>query len=217
MSSSASQYGNDTAAGRGRLESTGSVISPYLPPPSPSNPAALPRLSAPFDGTITSPTSMPNVSLPGYREAMYNGALYQQTVAWREAPREDSQRLTMSGEPRQGNSNTLSHTSPLQNDRRVVLNNEQRPPLLKHEGSNSKSSASSGSTTSYFNPRTPMEPTFERPLPTMYSQKSPGSFEKQLPPLRPQSLSPQVSMLTHQSPTGMGAFRTMYWQRLTIA
>jgi hypothetical protein len=51
-----------------------------------------------------------------------------------------------------------------------------------------------------------MEPPLERalPIPSLYPQKSNGSFENQLPPLRPPSLSPRSTMLgSQQSPNGM--------------
>jgi hypothetical protein len=77
------------------------------------------------------------------------------------------------------------------------------PPLLSSESTAGRSSGSSGSTSSsvYYTPGTPMEPSLDRalPIPILYPQKSTGSFDNphQLLPLRP-PLSPQTSMLGSQ-------------------
>jgi hypothetical protein len=75
------------------------------------------------------------------------------------------------------------------------------PPLLTSESKNRSfaSSASTGSS-ALFTPRTPMELPLERSLliPLLYSQKSSLTFENQLPPLRPPSLSPHSTWLGSQ-------------------
>lgn len=99
-------------------------------------------------------------------------------------------------------SDKLNLTGSVQHAHRTGHSN--RPPLLTSE-STSTSTNSTASSSAYFTPRTPMEPPLERalPIPALYPQKSNGSFEHQLPPIRPPSLSPRSTYGAQQSPNGM--------------
>lgn len=226
-SSAASQHDGDTLSGRSRIESTtsggqwnandgsGGASSQF---------ANVPKLSLTPGGPkrLGSPNSTSPTVLPGYRESIYGTP--QQAIPWRENPRDDrynslqqlshiasgnDRRPSYTGSP----SDKLNLTGSLQHAHRTGQGNP--PPLLTHESTTStnRSTASSGSTVSsaYFAPRTPMEPPLERalPIPALYSQKSNGSFEHQLPPIRPPSLSPRSTLRgSQQSPNGISTFQS---------
>lgn len=161
-----------------------------------------------------SPNATSPTVLPGYRESIFGGN--QQALSWRDGQRDEvvgslqqSSRVVSVGDQRPSYngppSDKLNLTGSAQHAHRT--GSTHPPPLLTSESTN-RSSASSGSTASstFFTPRTPMEPPLERalPIPSLYPQKSNGSFENQLPPLRPPSLSPQSTMLgSQQSPNGI--------------
>jgi hypothetical protein len=182
--------------------------------------ANAPKLSLALGGPKrhgSPPTTSPTV-LPGYRESIYGTT--QQPIPWRDTPRDDGlnslqqlsriasgndRRLSYTGSP----SDKLNLTGSVQHAHRTGQGHP--PSLLTSESTSStnRSTASSGSTVSsaaYFTPRTPMEPPLERalPIPSLYPQKSNGSFEHQLPPFRPPSLSPRSTLPgSQQSPNGM--------------
>lgn len=221
-SSGASQHSGDTPISRTRVDSSASNTSQWAASnnqPSPSSqPLSLTKLTSTHVGRNgqTSPNTSSPTILPGHRESMFDGPL--KPLPWREGQRDEAglslhqlPRITNSGDRRP------SHPSPsvsdtvsgsLQHAQRTGKGNP--PPLMTSESTAGTvmSSASSGSTnsSSYFTPRTPMEPPLDRalPIPSLFAQKSSSSYENQLPPLRPPSLSPQSSMLTAQhSPNSM--------------
>jgi hypothetical protein len=162
--------------------------------------ASAPKLSLALGGPkrqISPSTTSPTV-LPGYRESIYGAP--QQSLPWRDNSRDDSlaslQQLSRKASP----SDKLNLTGSVQHAHRTGHSN--RPPLLTSESTSTNSTASSST---YFTPRTPMEPPLERalPIPALYPQKSNGSFEHQLPPIRPPSLSPRSAYGAQQSPNGM--------------
>ncbi|KAE8444993.1 hypothetical protein EG329_013999 [Mollisiaceae sp. DMI_Dod_QoI] len=224
-SSGASQHGGDTPIGRIRVESAGSTTGQWQPEGQASPPASnMSKLSAALGGPQpqTSPSTASPTILPGYRDSIFSGRNHQ-LLAWREAQRDDNpanhqqlpplprvtdNRSNFSGAPAADSRNL---TGSQQHAHRMVQGgqNHPPPPLLTSESTN-RSSTSSGSTgsSSFFTPRTPLEPPLERalPIPSLYPQKSNGSYENQLPPLRPPSLSPQSTLLTtQQSPNAIHA------------
>jgi hypothetical protein len=172
--------------------------------------ASAPKLSLALGGSKrqNSPSTTSPTVLPGYRESIYGTP--QQSIPWGDNSRDDSlaslQQLSRkaSGERRpsytRSPSDKLNLTGSVQHAHRTGHSN--RPPLLTSESTSTNSTASSSA---YFTPRTPMEPPLERalPIPALYPQKSNGSFEHQLPPIRPPSLSPRSTYGTQQSPNGM--------------
>jgi len=166
-------------------------------------------------------TTSPGV-LPGYRDSIYGGGI-QQSLPWRDGQHEDSSSLqklprlaSISDRrpsfPSPPQTEGLIHAGSLQHPLRKAPTPNQPPPLLTSESTNrsSASSASTGSTSSFYHPRTPMEPALERalPIPSLYSQKSSGSLDHHLPPLRPPSLSPQSTIVvSQQSPTSTSIMR----------
>jgi hypothetical protein len=168
----------------------------------------LPTPSIPTSMTQTSPLLTSQAILPGYRESIYSGN--QQSLPWREGNKEDGghsqfPRISNAGARRSSQSapiDPLSFISSQHTHRTAHPPPAHPPPLLTQE-----STAGSTSTTSsaYYTPRTPLEPAIDRPLPIppLYPQKSPGPYESQLPPLRPPSLSPQATIHSQQSPSGM--------------
>jgi hypothetical protein len=176
----------------------------------------IPKLSLALGGPRRqdSPSTTSPTVLPGYRDSIYGAP--QQALPWRDNQRDDGlgslqqlSRIATGGDRRPSYtgspSEKLNLTGSMQHAHRTGQSHP--PPLLTSESTN-RSSASSGSTVSstYFTPRTPMEPPFERalPIPSLYPQKSNGSFDHQLPPLRPPSLSPRSTVLgSQQSPKGM--------------
>ena len=214
-SSAASVHGADASGGRVRVESN-AVSGHWTEGASPQF-ANAPKLSL----TLGAPkrqdspnTTSPTVR-PGYRDSIYGTP--QHSVPWPENAREDGltslQQLSRiaSGNDRRPNypgPEKLNLTGSPQHAHRTGQGHP--PPLLTSESTTStnRSTASSGSTVSssaYFTPRTPMEPPLERalPIPSLYPQKSNGSFEHQLPPIKPPSLSPRSTLLgAQQSPNG---------------
>jgi hypothetical protein len=220
-SSGASQHGSNTPTGRMRVESSASTTSQWPLTdghPSPQN-TAMPKLILAHGGS-NSLGSPPNTNspafLPGYRDSIFAGN--NQVLSWREGQRDDVgasvqqlPRISSIGDRRPSRtgpaSDALNLTGSLQHAHRTGQSQSHPPPLLTSESTN-RSSTSSASTNSsaFFTPRTPMEPALDRalPIPSMYPQKSSGSYESQLPPLRPPSLSPQSSSLGSQlSPNGI--------------
>ncbi|KAH9221492.1 hypothetical protein DL95DRAFT_402840 [Leptodontidium sp. 2 PMI_412] len=197
----------DIQAGRAHVEQPVSSSSQWHTADSQSSPksSTMPPLTLglggqkPSQSSATSPTT-----LPGYRDSIYS------SLPWREAQRDEIvgryQQLPRiaSVKDRQSSFSGAPHPEPLnltgsqQHAHRTGQGHP--PPLLTSESTNStnRSTASSGSTVSsvYYSPRTPMEPPLERalPMPSIYSQTS---FENQLPPIRPPSLSPQTTLPGH--------------------
>lgn len=216
-SSAASQHDGETPNGRIRVESTTNWnaneggASPQF--------ANAPKLSLALGGPRRqgSPSTTSPTVLPGYRESIYGTP--HQAIPWRDSSRDDGlaslhqlsriasgndRRSSYAGSP----SDKLNLTGSVQHAHRTGQG--QPPPLQTSEStSTNKSTTSTGSTVSssaYFTPRTPMEPPLERalPIPALYPQKSNGSFEHQLPPIRPPSLSPRSTLHgSQQSPNGM--------------
>ncbi|KAK6586601.1 hypothetical protein PZA11_001658 [Diplocarpon coronariae] len=174
--------------------------------------------SAPSSSSSSTPTS---TVLPGYRGSIYP------SLPRRDGQRDDTtgryaQPLRIAGVPERHDgfsngpaSDPLNLTGSHQFSHRT--GQSQPPPLLTSESTNrsttssaSSASASTGSSSTassaYYSPRTPMEPPLERslPIPSLFSQKSNGSLESQLPPLR--RLSPQGAGLGgHPSPSAVSA------------
>jgi hypothetical protein len=220
-SSGASQHG-DTPTGRMRVGSSASNSSPWPPHenlPSPQL-TGIKKLSVAHGvaNSQGSPSTSSPTALPGYRDSIFSGT--NQTLVWREGLRDDSipgQHLPRVTDPADRRSSytgppaadSLNLTGSLQHAHRTGQVSHP-PPLISSESTAGRSTGSSGSTNSsafYNTPRTPMEPAHDRalPIPTLYPQKSTGSFDNlhQLPPIRPPSLSPQTSMAgSQQSPNG---------------
>lgn len=140
-------------------------------------------------------TGSPSSAIAAYHGSIFSGI--SQSLPWREHSRQE-------------------HNMPIQQRRRVSSIGD-RPsaypgasvgdPLnltdaLQHargvgQGPQASAPGSSQSTNSsaFLTPRTPLEPTLDRdralPIPSIFPQASPGSYENQLPPLRASSLSPQ--------------------------
>lgn len=205
----ASPRSTDSMASRMRVESSSSSTGQWpSAQPSPSTQiSSMPNLTAPHNSSNADAraASSPAV-LPGYRDSLHGSAA--QTLPWREPAREESNGAAQqssryvsmsSGNDRQpryssmANSEGLHLGNSIAHARRPMIG--QTPPL-----STSDSTASGSSSSSFFTPRTPMEPTVERSMhfPSLYPQKSSGGYENQLPPLRPPSLSPQSSMQGQQ-------------------
>lgn len=224
-SSGASVHG-DPPTGRMRVESSASNTSQW--PTNESQPSpqltGLKKLSVGAANSQSSPSTTSPTVLPGYRDSIFSGV--NQTLAWRDGHRDDNgisgqqlPRITNPADARRSSytgppvADPLNLTGSLQHAHRTGQGSGHPPPLLSSEstaGRSSGSSGSAGSSVFYNTPRTPMEPSLDRalPIPTLYPQKSTGSFDNphQLPPLRPPSLSPQTSMLgTQQSPNGIHA------------
>lgn len=217
-SSVASQHDDETPTGRMRLESSTPGADQWHTGDGASSPqlSAVPKLSLALGGPKRqgSPNTTSPAVLPGYRDSIYGAP--QQALPWRDNQRDDSlgslqqlSRVATGGDRRpsytESPSEKLNLTGSMQHAHRTGQSHP--PPLLTSESTN-RSSVSSGSTVSstYFTPRTPMEPPLERalPIPSLYPQKSNGNFDHQLPPLRPPSLSPRSIMLaSQQSPQGM--------------
>ncbi|TVY94544.1 High mobility group protein 20A [Lachnellula willkommii] len=206
-SGGASQHGGDIPIVRARGGSTASSNGPWSADG--YNPAGVskPNVAAGSSNSQSSPNFF-----PGYRESIYGGA--QQSLPRRDAQREDQpvpQKLShlaiisdRPSLPSVQNNDSPNLTGSVQHHR-TSHTQSHPPPLLSSESTN-RSTASSTSTSSYFTPHTPMEPPPERalPIPSLYPQKS---YETQLPPLRPLSLSPQSANLGfQQSPIAVSSF-----------
>ena len=218
VSSGASQHGGDSSTVQARVETSASSTGPWPSDSHTTTAAGVLKLSVALGSSNSQ--SPPNIAsptvLPGYRESIYGGT--QQSLPRREAQREDSSALqkfprlaSISDRPPSLPStpkvDILNPTGSLQHSHRTAQAHSHPPPLLTSESTNrSSTSASSASTGSFFTPHTPMEPPLERalPIPSLYPQKS---YETQLPPLRPPSLSPQSTNLGH-SPNG--AYAELY-------
>jgi hypothetical protein len=221
-SSGASLHGIDTP-GSSRADSSSNLGQwPSGDGHSPPQPSSMSKLNAgigPPKGHGSPVMASPTL-LPGFRESIFGGN--HQSLPWRDGPRDDGaaslQQFSRvaSVDDRQSshsgaaNAESRNLTGSVQHSHRT--GHSHPPPLLTSESTN-RSTASSSSTGSsaFFTPRTPMEPSLDRamPLPSLYSQKSNGTYENQLPPLRPPSLSPQTTILgSQQSPTGM--YRALY-------
>lgn len=218
--SSGTSVHGDTPTGRMRVESSTSNTSQWPTHESQPSPqlTGLKKLSVGVANSQGSPITTSPTVLPGYRDSNFSGA--HETLAWRDGHWDDNsipgQQLPRMTNP--ADTARPSYTGPPVADPLNLIVSLQHPhrtgqghppPLLSSESTAGRSSGSSGSTSSsaFYTPRTPMEPPLDRalPIPTLYPQKSTGSFDNphQLPPLRPSSLSPQTSMLSsQQSPNG---------------
>ena len=217
-SSATSLHGGDTPTGRLHTELSGSNTSQWHTVDGHTSPqsATMPKLALTLGASRGpgSPNTASPAVLPGYRDSIFGGT--QQTLAWRDGQRDESgnsfqqlPRLASINDRRPSYpggivKDALNLTGSLQHAHRTGQSHP--PPLLTSESTNrSSGSSASGASSAYYTPRTPMEPPLERalPIPSLYPQKSSGSFESQLPPLRPPSLSPQSTVLgTQQSPNG---------------
>jgi len=164
----------------------------------------------------TSEIPTPTTIYPGYRESILgaNTTTYQPLV-WKNGQREDHTaalaRLGVKSErsPTYAAASTEASTEsgPPQRSRRQD-HYHVPPPFLTSESSNqSWSTGSTESTTSaaFFGPRTPKDLPLERSLPIpLHPFSKSGYFEGALPPLRPPSMSPQMTVLVaQQSPNGV--------------
>ncbi|KAH7417287.1 hypothetical protein BKA64DRAFT_295948 [Cadophora sp. MPI-SDFR-AT-0126] len=208
-SSSTSQQ--EPPASRARIEHPVSSSNQWQTPEAQSSPkvSTMPTLNLALGSQAPQVSATSPTVLPGYRDSIYP------SLPWRDAQRDEIagryQQLPRiaSVKDRQSSFSGPAPPEPLnltgsqQHAHRT--GHTHPPPLLTSESTN-RSTTSSGSTVSsvYYSPRTPMEPPMERalPIPSMYSQKS---FENQLPPIRPPSLSPQTTLLGHpqQSPNAL--------------
>lgn len=164
-----------------------------------------------------SPTTSQSTFLPGYRDALFGNSSYQQTLAWRDNTHVSNVssvahlgRITNNAERRSGH--TQLPTSPVDPVTSFGMQSQaghrtgqgfSPPPLLTSESTAGTTISSlSNTSSSQFMPRTPLEPSLDRPLaiPPLYPSKP---YENQLPPLRSISLSPQTSMnMPYNSPSG---------------
>lgn len=199
--SSASQHG-DAPMTRGRVGSTASNSGQWHATDNtvPSQVSIMPKLNVALGGmnAQTSPRNTSPPVLPGYRDSIFKGPPQgpPHPYPWRDSQRDEPpQQHTRPGSF--GDSRMAEAAGFHQHARRTEHGNP--PPLLTSESTN-RSTGSSNSTVSstYFSPRTPLEPPLERalPVPSMYSNK--GNYENQLPPLRPPSLSPQSTVASTQ-------------------
>lgn len=192
VSSASSQHGRDTPTGRMPVDSSPASASQWHEghhPPALTLPVVQPGQS---HGSPSSPSSI----LSSYRGAIFGGSA--QSLPWRESNREERnmplqqrRRVASIGDRPLGYApppagDPLNLTEALQNTHR--LGQGAYPPSTSASGS-SHSTASS----SFLTPRTPLEPTLDRalPMPSLFPQTSSGCYDKQLPPLRASSLSPQ--------------------------
>lgn len=217
-SSGVSLHGPDTPQGRPPVESTSSSTSPWISDPPPTT-SGLSTLNAPLGPPKASPVTTSPKRLPGYREAMFGtGNFPQQSQPRRESQTEEG---TAARQPRLASISdrrpsypgmpgpeTLNLAGAIQNAHRTGQMRNQPPPLLTSESTNRSTASSTSTGSSYFTPLTPMEPQPERgpPMPPLYSAKQTGSYENQLPPLRPPSLSPQSALLAQQSPNAIPTY-----------
>ncbi|PBP27230.1 HMG box protein [Diplocarpon rosae] len=215
------QHTHDSASGAVRTEP--STSNPAQWHPAESQPSPSPHLNnAPAPHVAPGPPSIhsaapASTALPGYRDSIYP------SLPWRDGQRDDSTGRYQPRPRRAGAQDgpesysngpppgSLNLTGSQQFAHRT--GQVQPPPLLTSESTN-RSTASSASTASsvYYSPRTPLEPPLERslPIPSPFSQKSHGSFESHLPPLR--RLSPQSAVLGVPQPpsatSAVGGFQS---------
>ncbi len=199
-----------------RVESTSSQNSQWHATdgasPRTSNMPKLSVASGGLTAQVSPKTTSPSV-LPGYRDSIFSGA--HQPLPWREGQHDDSvpslqqlPGLSSVGDRRSSYpggpvGDSLNLTGSSQHNHRT--GQSQPPPLLKSESTNGSSTSSAS--TGFYKPRTPMGPMEPQvgaiPLPSLYPQKSTGSYDGKLPPLITPSLSPQTTMLgSQQSPNG---------------
>lgn len=224
-SSGFSGHGSDLPVVRSRVDSVASS-NPWPSTNRPLSPATQspnnPNLKAAYGGSQNSPNPTSPTVLPGYRDSIYGAAQY--ALPWREGQRPESvdplhhlPRISDPGDLRPtyaaaptADTHPLNITGSLQHSHRTGQIH-QTPPLIPSESTagTTRSSGSSTSTNSsvFFTPRTPMEVSMDRtlPVPSLYPQKTSGTYENQLPPIRAPSLSPQTSLLNNaqQSPHSM--------------
>lgn len=149
--------------------------------------------------SLGSPPESAQVGLPGYRDIVVGHGHPSHT--WRDNnrdpnPQQSSQMPRHAPEQRTGSSglqqSPLSHHMDPRNS---FPRPGYAPPLLKSESTSMTNGSSVSGNTMLYSPRTPLEPQFDRslPLPAMFPVK-PASYDQQLPPLRPPSLSPQSTI-----------------------
>ncbi|KAA8577027.1 hypothetical protein EYC84_007043 [Monilinia fructicola] len=170
----------------------------------PASPVEMPKVLPGYRESILGPAGSPIETpkvLPGYRESM----LVPGAQHWREDHRDEGSNLQHIPRPSierrisQSASNSTTQDPLNMNDsthhRRNLQSNLNPPSLTSESTIQSNGSGTSGSST-YFPPRTPLEPDLSRalPIPPLYPQKS-GSYDSQLSFLSgPPSLSPQNSL-----------------------
>lgn len=220
MSSGGSPHGGDAQPLRARCDSSASNASQWTHDSHGAVTVSKLNVGLGASSSQGSPNiPSPNV-LPGYRESIYGGS--QHSLPWREMQREDSSGLqklprlvsTLDRRPSPPSTSGIDGPNipgPLQHPSRARQINSHPPPLLTHESTNRSTASSVSTSSSYFTPKTPMEPPLERlPIPSLYPQKSTGSYEPHLPPLIAPSLSPQNTIQISQlSPSG--AFATPHF------
>lgn len=137
--------------------------------------------------------------LPGFRESIYG--TNHPSLPWRDGSRDDGAAALQQFSQANVSHRRSSRSGTTFTESRNLTGPPQHsphhpPPLLTSESTNSTISSST-----YFSPHTPLETPSDRsmPLPSIFSQKANGNYDNQLPPLRPPSLSPQISL---QSPNG---------------
>ncbi|PSS27836.1 hypothetical protein M430DRAFT_131761 [Amorphotheca resinae ATCC 22711] len=208
-SSSTSQQGRDTPTGRARVEPPAATSTGQWPA---HDDRLSPAMALPVGqtGKSLSPASSSG-TLPGYREAIFGGS--SQSLPWREGNRDENsmslqqhRRVTGIGDrqsyPGPPMADSLNPTGGLQHAHRMVQGRPPPPPpSLISESTKSSGSSASTNSPAFLTPRTPLEPHLERslPIPSLFPQKSTGTYENQLPPLRVPSLSPQSAMLGSQN------------------
>jgi len=158
-----------------------------------------------------SPSATSPPVLPGYRDAIFGTA--PQTLAWRDSPRGAEppsamqQQLSRMMNPvherrssQPGTDSPNPYGSAAMAHRTVGAGGGYTPPLLTSESTGT--TRSGGSSAGLFAPRTPLEPSLERPqlpIPNIFPNKP--LYDNQLPPIRPPSLSPQSSInMPYNSP-----------------
>ncbi|KAM3066849.1 hypothetical protein ACMFMF_009902 [Clarireedia jacksonii] len=220
-SSTGSQYSGEATTGRSRVDSSASSKSPWSAGTTQSTPlssiSTLPTLptlnkASSVSGRLGqgSPTHSTSI-LPGYRESMLGPGAQN----WRDGRREEAailqpiQRIVDMSERRRSHSGpAILDQLALAGSRQHHLRSErssQPPPLLSTESTSQSTSSSTSNSSTFYNPRTPMEPNIDRslPMPALYPQKS-GNYDGPVSYLPAPSISPQSSMLGAQhSPNGM--------------
>jgi hypothetical protein len=143
----------------------------------------------------------PSSILSNYGGAIFGGSA--QSLPWREnnceernMPLQQRRRVASIGDRPLGYAGNpvgdpLNLTGALQHTHR--LGRGAHPPSTSASGSFHSTTSSS-----FLTPPTPLEPTLDRALlmPSLFPQTSSGSYDKQLPPLRASSLSPQSAKST---------------------
>jgi hypothetical protein len=238
-SSNSNGVNRESLPSRGRGQSVASLAPSWYAGESPqASNTGRENLSSSQRKGQESPGIVPPSNLPGYHDAIY-GAMQQQqqqqhTLAWRDskrgadAPPPQFPRLNSVGDRRLSQSSILNgpelvtFAAGVQNHHRS--SGGYTPPLLTSESTSSttKSGASTNSSgnSMYYGPRTPLDTPRDRSLPnlSLFPSKPPGSFDTQLPPIRPPSLSPQSSMsMSYNSPSGTPLFSSHVLGSLIIS